>query len=88
MKDILVICRNCGEVERYSEEYMTPVRKKWHNCKMCGNRTHDYEYHRKWVNTMIKKHNHQETIEAIKQDKYNSKIFGIHKGFDYKRVEV
>ena len=85
MKEILVTCRNCGETERYDEEYITPIRKKWHKCKMCGNETHYYEIHRKWAKEMIKKE-HQETINIIKEDKYNAKIFGIHKGFDYKVV--
>lgn len=84
MKEILVICRNCGEVERYDENYMTPIRKQWHNCRMCGNRTHDYKTNRRWANQMVKR-DHQETIDYLKEDKYNSKVFGIHKGFDYRK---
>lgn len=84
-KDILVICRNCGEIERYNEEYMTPLRKNWHNCSKCGNRTHDYHTNRRWANEMIKKGS-QEVKIAIEEDKYNEKIFGRHKGFEYKKV--
>ena len=85
MKEILVICRNCGEVERYDIDYMTSFRKKHHNCSKCGNRTQEYENNRKWANQMIKK-NHQQTIELLEQDKYNKVIFGNHKGFDYKKI--
>lgn len=84
--EILAICRNCGETERYNENYMTLERKKWHKCKMCGNNAYDYQSRRRWSNVMIKKYNHQETIDAINEDKYNSKIFGKHRGFEYKKI--
>lgn len=86
-KEILVICRNCGEIERYDEKYMTPLRKNWHNCSKCGNRTHDYKIQRRWANTMIKKGS-QEIKLAIEENKYNEMIFGRHKGFDYKKVII
>lgn len=86
MKDILVICRNCGEVERYEENYMTTLRKNYHNCRKCGNTTHDYKSIRKLVNVLIKKGD-KYTIDLINENKYNEKLFGRHKGFDYKKIE-
>ena len=86
MKDELVICRNCGEVERYAENYMTQLRKNHHNCSKCGNRTYQYKSIRKFVNVMIKKGD-KNIIDLINENKYNEKLFGRHKGFDYKKIE-
>ena len=86
MKDELVICRNCGETERYEEGYMTSLRKTHHNCSMCGNRTYQYKSIRKLVNGMIKRGD-KNIIDLINEDKYNEKLFGRHKGFDYKKIE-
>lgn len=85
MKEMLVICRNCGETERYDENYMTPIRKNYHNCSMCGNRTYEYKSIRKLVNGMIKRQD-KNIIELINEDKYNIKLFGRHKGFEYKKI--
>lgn len=86
MNDILVICRNCGEIQRYDEKYfMIPNRKKYMDCR-CGNRNCIYQSNRKWANKMIKQINNEVITQLINEDKYNSKIFGCHKGFDYKKV--
>lgn len=86
MKDVLVICRNCGEVERYEENYMTNLRKNYHNCRKCGNMTYEYKSIRKLVNVLIKKED-KHIIDLINENKYNEKLFGRHKGFDYKKID-
>ena len=53
---------------------------------MCGNRTHEYKSIKKDVNIMIKK-GYKDIIDLVNEDKYNTKLFGRNKGFDYKKIE-
>ena len=87
MKEVLVICRNCGEIGRYDEKYITTRRKQYENCGMCGNCAKEYKQRKNELNKLIKQFpNWQEGNDLLKENKYNSKWFGIHKGFDYKEV--
>lgn len=85
MRDILVICRNCNNVEKYDEDYMTLKRRKYHKCGVCGNSQKDFAETKKWVNELIKKYNYEEIINLINEDKYNEKLFKRNKGFEYKK---
>lgn len=83
---MLVICRNCGMIQRYDEDvFIKHNTKNYASCN-CGNRHQWYKNRRKAINEQIKLGN-EEAKALIDENKYNHLVFGIHKGFDFKKID-
>lgn len=81
----LEICRNCNNVGKYENGVLTRLHKEHKKCSYCGNSNYWYKQIRKQINQQIKSGN-EEDIKLIKEDKYNEKLFGKNKGFEYRKV--
>lgn len=86
--EMLVICKNCGEVERYDLDYFKSKEKMFknnHKCSICANSIKEYKNIKKDFNRITKLGYKVEDL-CINNDISN--FYGRHKGFKFEKVVI